>query len=210
MILNLFIILAIFNLSGCYNDVINAVDNYAIQAPFNYRSTGNKIDVTVGDRIDTLFYTAQKFFSYTDGDKIYDLPEYKNNIDKVKNIEFYQITAWLDYISDFKQADSTENFETIQTFIKFQNIESIRIQYQENVKITELYKNSINFKPVITELSEETGKIVSERLLKQEKFQFYSYFTRYTGNRKIIDTVDFQISASLRITLDTDGKSGNK
>lgn len=206
-ILNLVLILLLFNLNGCYNEIIEAVDNYAIQAPFNYTSTGNKIDVTIGDKIDTIFYTAQKLFTYTDGDKIYDLPEYKNNIDKVKNIEIFQITAWLDYISDFDQADTLENFETIQTFIKFQNSESIRIHYQENVKISELYKNSLKFKPVINELDYNNSQLISERLLKQERFQFYSYFTRYTGNRKIIDTVDFNISASLRLTLDTEGDS---
>lgn len=210
IIFNILIITAIFNLNGCYNDVIEAVDNYAIQAPFNYQSTGNRIDVSIGDKIDTIFYSAQKFFTYTDGDKIYDLPEYKNNIDKIKNVEIFQITAWLNYISNFDQTDTTEQFGTIQTFIKFQNSESINIVYQENVKITELYKNSLTFKPVISELSEETSEIVSENLLKQEKFQFYSYFTRYTGNRTIIDTVDFQISASLRLTLDTQDKSDKK
>lgn len=192
--------LAIFLLGGCYKDIVDATEGYAVQAPFNYRSTGNSFTTRFND---TIFYNADKFFTYKDGDKIYSLPEFKNNKDLIDKIEIYRLFVYIDSISNF-DINKPEKFATVQSYIKFANEEkSYRIHYMQNVALKEFYRQSVEFKPYISVLDKETSEAISKRLKSEKPFQLFSYFTDYEGDRNYVEHLDFNITASLRLTLKT-------
>lgn len=202
---NLKVIIALFFMSfvvnGCYNEMIEATDEYAIQVPFNYASKElgfrTKFD-------DTIFYNIEKYLTYKDGDRIYGLKEYQDNKSIIKRLEIYQLFVFIDTISGFDPTDvSPETFKTVQTFLKFKSDkESYRIQFLENVNMREFYRQSPDFKPTISTLSKEVSDAISARFIKQEEFQIFSYFTSYEGKRDYVERLDFKVAASLRITLD--------
>ena len=208
---NLKVIFTIFFMSfvmnGCYNEVIEATDEYAIQVPFNYVSKENGFKTRFDD---TIFYNIDKFLNYPDGDKIYSLQEYQDNKNIISRMEIYQMYVFIDTISAFDPADtSPETFKTVQSYIKFKNdTTSYRIQYMENVNLREFYRQSPDYKPRITTITKEISDKISENFLNEEPFQLFSYFTSYEGKREYVDRLDFKIAASLRFTIDS-GKDNN-
>lgn len=201
--LSLYLLLTLFVANGCYNETLDAIKEYPLQIPFNYASKGNRFTTRFND---TILYNASKLFNYTDGDKIYSKEEYQNNKNKIKNLEIYRLFVYIDSISAYDPNSTVEEkFTTVQSFIKFKDDEEgYRIHYMENVTLKELYRQSDGFTPYISQLDKATSDAISEKLLQQKPFQLYSYFTSYVGNRDFVDRLDFNISASLRLTLKTD------
>ena len=197
-----------FVMNGCYNDMIEATDEYAIQVPFNFVSKENGF---VTNFSDTIFFNIDDFLTYKDGDKIYGLPEYQDNKDLISRLEIYPLTVFLDSLSAFDSSDTDpETFTTVQTYIKFKDdTTSYRIQYMENVNLKEFYRQSPDFKPKITSLSKDMSDKISANFLKTMDFQVYSYFTSYKGKRTAVERLDFKIAASLRITLDNEKDDDN-
>jgi hypothetical protein len=186
--------------NGCYSDAINSVDKISVQVPADFFMLRQNFDIT--DDSQSKFYTDYESINvYSPGNVLYGLKEYQENKDKLISIEIYQMTGWIDEISNYQMGEDGK-FQYISVYFEFYDGSKFTVFNLENPYLREFYNKDVQyFKPNIYNMSSGDMGAMSKKIIAGESFRVLAYLKNYTGPRTFIDRLSFRISASIRLTI---------
>lgn len=172
----LMILLSFSFLGGCYSDRINDFETIIIQVPLNQQM------VNYGDSKETRT-----------PDNLHNYPEYRDNIDRIKSIEIYQVAYHADNVIPEEAMDA--RFKSMEFYVETGG-KRYKVASFEDVSVEDMYRI-----PHIDQVDDETAKEISDRLLADPAFYTVSIFDPYANQyfERIISTMVVVIKIEISI-----------